>query len=207
MFPLFPLRLVAYPGETVNLHIFEPRYQQLINECLGDGTTFGLPTFLDDKLPGLGCEMRVTALVQRYDDGKLDIRTEGVRVFRIREMHNPAPGKLYAGARVEFWEKPEPYAPVDPALVELAQRLYRILNAPLKADPSAPQPYSFQIGHLVGLNIEDEYELLSIDTETERQAFLLAHLQHVLPVMEDMERTRQRIAMNGHFREFGALDF
>lgn len=207
MFPLFPLKLVAYPGETLNLHIFEPRYRQLVNECLEQNTTFGIPVFLNNALAGLGCEMEVTTLVERYDDGRMDIRTRGIRVFEVGEFVNPAPDKLYAGGEVDFWETPPESPAVLPALVTAVERLYQLLKSPLKFNPDFPQPYSYQIGHGVGLGLEEEYELLGLRTEFERQEYLLAHLQHVIPVMEDMERTRERIQMNGHFREFGELRF
>ena len=63
--PLFPLNLIAFPMEDLNLHIFEPRYRELINECLDDGKTFGIPTFLDGKLPGFGTEVKITKLSKK----------------------------------------------------------------------------------------------------------------------------------------------
>jgi Lon protease-like protein len=205
--PLFPLRLVAYPGEVLNLHIFEPRYRQMIQECLDQGTTFGIPTFMNDAVTDHGCEMQVTELVERHEDGRMDIRIRGVRIFQLHELYNPVAGKLYAGGEVDFWEAPEAHPAILPSLIELVNKLYTLLKEPLKANPDLPQPYSYQIGHLIGLQLEDEYELLTIKREFERQEYLMAHLQHVLPIMEDMERTKARIQMNGHFRTFGELDF
>ncbi|HEY0108163.1 MAG TPA: LON peptidase substrate-binding domain-containing protein, partial [Fibrella sp.] len=75
LIPLFPLSLVVYPGEDLNLHIFEPRYRQLVSECIEEEKTFGIPAFIENKLPGYGTEVHVTTLHKRYDDGRMDVKT------------------------------------------------------------------------------------------------------------------------------------
>src|SRR6185437_15095525 len=89
--PVFPLGIVVYPGETVNLHIFEPRYKQLINECFTDGKPFGIPTVIDNKLNEMGTLVRITEIVKVHDSGELDIRTVGLRVFRVLELIKAIP--------------------------------------------------------------------------------------------------------------------
>lgn len=201
---LFPLRLVAFPGENLNLHIFEPRYRQLIGECLAEHTTFGLPAYIDDKLPGYGTEMEITQLAKAYSDGRYDIRTRGLRVFRMLEFENPAPGKLYARATVEFMPEPEIAPAVRADLLQAVEALYHLLKITMPhLDPELRQPYSYQIAHGVGLPPEGEYELLTLPTEFERQEFLLAHLQRMLPMMENIERSKEMVRMNGEFRKFG----
>ena len=204
--PLFPLNLVAYPGEKLNLHIFEPRYRQLIEECIERKTTFGMPAFLNNSLPGYGTEMQLSELVTRYDDGRLDIRVRGIRVFRLLDFENPAPGKLYAHGDVHFYPKPEKTSAIQPKLIDLVGNLYGLFKTKSPYDPDSLQPFSYQIAHGIGLPLEGEYELLTLETEDERQAFLLEHLIEVLPVMENMERTKKRIRMNGDFREFGEIN-
>ncbi len=205
--PLFPLNIVAYPGEAVNLHIFEPRYRQMINECADNGTSFGIPVFLNNTLPGYGTEMAVTAVANRYEDGRLDIKTLGKRIFRIIDFINPAPGKLYAHGEVAFYPTPYHNPPAMAELVEALKRLYRLLEQEPSFDLARPQPLSYQVGHTVGLSLEGEYELLTLETETARQIYLLSHLKQLLPTLENIERTKARIRMNGHFREFDPLNF
>lgn len=207
LLPLFPLNLVAFPGEKVNLHIFEPRYRQLVNECVESGSTFGIPTFLDEKLPGYGTEMQIMEVAHRYEDGRMDIRTRGYRIFRLLDYENPAPGKLYAHGQPHFYPEPDAAPPIIAELLQMVGQLYKLLDAPMKFDPDLPQPFSYQIGHAVGLSLETEYELLTMQQETERQLFILSHLREILPVIENMERTKKRISMNGHFREYGTLPF
>ncbi len=96
---LFPLNLVAFPDEKLNLHVFEPRYRQLISECIEEDRTFGIPVFIGNQVEKCGTEMRVTTLSRRYDDGRMDIETVGVAVFRLLSFENPAPGKLYSGEK------------------------------------------------------------------------------------------------------------
>ncbi len=209
--PLFPLSLVVYPGEALNLHIFEPRYRQLVNECLEAEKPFGIPVFIDGKLPGFGTEVHVTALHKRYDDGQLDIKTQGLRVFKLLDFQNPVSGKLYAGGKVDLLEPEEPPRKsrhLSPLLDRLA-RLYTLLQieTDYHYDPKRWPLFSYRVAHKVGLAVEQEYELLMIPAETDRQAFLVAHLDRVLPVVADMERTKERIKLNGHFKNLDPLSF
>ncbi|WP_314513622.1 LON peptidase substrate-binding domain-containing protein [Xanthocytophaga agilis] len=206
--PLFPLTLVAYPHERINLHIFEPRYQQLITECLENGTTFGIPAFINNQIQQYGTEMRVTNLRQRYDDGKMDIETEGLEVFKIQRFENPTKGKLYAAGDVEIltiWGDPQSELVAE--LMTKVKILYKLLQSELKLRITDYDYFSYQIAHKVGLSVESEYELLKITSEKDRQRYLLKHLEKTIPVMENMEATKERIRMNGHFKHFDPLNF
>ena len=206
--PMFPLGMVVYPQERVNLHIFEPRYRQLVNDCLTQGTTFGIPTFVNDQVQKYGTEMRVAHLHQRYDDGRLDIETEGLSVFRILEFENPAPGKLHAGASVEIltvWGDPQ--SDLVEALMTKVKELHRVLQTELKLRVPDYDYLSHAWAHKIGLSTEQEYEMLTLLSEKERQKYLLDHLEKAIPIISEMERTKERIRMNGHFRQFDPLDF
>ena len=205
--PLFPLNLIAFPMEDLNLHIFEPRYQELINECLDNGSTFGIPTFLDGKLPGFGTEVKILALSKRYDDGRMDVHTQGIRVFRILDFQNPVEMKMYAGGVVEFLPKPPVRPSVMIGLTERVKTLYSFLGEKNSFDTNKPQPYSFQIAHKIGLSLEQEYDLLKMPTEAERQGFLIQHLERIIPVLQEIERTKDRIKLNGHFKNLDPLSF
>src|ERR1700744_5183381 len=87
--PVFPLGIVVYPGEIVNLHIFEPRYKQLVNECHAEGKPFGIPTVIDNKLNEMGTLVKITELVKVYDNGEMDVRALGLNVFRVLELIKP----------------------------------------------------------------------------------------------------------------------
>lgn len=204
--PLFPLNLVVYPGEDLNLHIFEPRYRQLISECIEEERTFGIPAFIDNKLPGYGTEMHVTTLHKRYDDGRMDVKSKGLGVFRLVNFENPVAGKLYAGGDVELVEPGDGFSAHVDALAERVGQLYNLMQMETDYDPVV-ENFSYRVAHKVGLSVEQEYELLTLESEAERQLFLIQHLNNVLPVVSDMERTKQRIRMNGHFKNLDPLNF
>ncbi|MBP6591261.1 MAG: LON peptidase substrate-binding domain-containing protein, partial [Chitinophagaceae bacterium] len=100
--PIFPLNIVVYPGEELNLHIFEPRYKQLITECHEAKKPFGIPTVINNKLKDYGSLVEITELSKVHDNGEMDIRTRGVQIFRILELIREIPDKLYSGAIVNY---------------------------------------------------------------------------------------------------------
>ena len=205
--PLFPLNLIAFPMEDLNLHIFEPRYRELINECLDDGKAFGIPTFLDGKLLGFGTEVKILSLSKRYDDGRMDVHTQGIRAFRILDFQNPVEMKMNAGGVVELLPEPSISPSVMIGLTERVKTLYNLLGETNSFDVDKPQPYSFQIAHKIGLSLQQEYDLLKMPTEAERQGFLIQHLERIIPVLVDMERTKDRIKLNGHFKNLDPIVF
>ena len=100
--PIFPLGIVVYPGEKLNLHIFEPRYKQLVTECFSDKKPFGIPTVIENRLQDYGTVVTITEITTVHNDGEMDIKTEGNSVFRILEVIKEIPDKLYSGAIVNY---------------------------------------------------------------------------------------------------------
>ncbi len=206
--PLFPLNLVVYPNERLNLHISEQRYLQLINECLEKRTSFGIPAYFDNKVQSYGTEMKINMLHQRYENGRMDIETEGLRVFKIRQFENPVVQKLYAGGTVEMltiWGDPQ--GELVDKLMEKVRQLYELLESPLKLHVTDYDYLSYELAHKVGLSLAQEYKILTLTSEKERQKYLLKHLEQSIPVISNMERTKDRIRMNGHFRHIDPLNF
>ncbi|MFB0945481.1 MAG: Lon protease-like protein [Spirosomataceae bacterium] len=205
--PFFPLTLVVYPHESLNLHVFEPRYRQLISECVENGTTFGIPTFIDNKIKGYGTEVKVVQLSKRYEDNRMDIKTMGVRIFRIMDFQNPMPDKLYAGGDVEFIESDGLNDFLNPKLLSLTEEFYQVLKLNVDFLTHEYQPFSYRVAHKIGLSPAEEYKLLTIASEEERQQFLIQHLKSTMPVIKEIERTRDIIAMNGHFKNIDPINF
>ncbi|MCB0662707.1 MAG: LON peptidase substrate-binding domain-containing protein [Saprospiraceae bacterium] len=201
-FPLFPLQIVAFPGEKVNLHIFEPRYKQLIGEVDEKKGSFGMPSFIKNKVSDIGTELELVSIVKTYPNGELDIKTVGKRRFIIREFFSQAPGKLFPAGNVEFLEDEinDPTPDVKISLFKRVQRLYDIMNIKRQLPEDPQDILSFEIGHHVGLNAEQEYQLLKQRSEMDRQMYLIAHLDKLMPVVEEMEELRKKAQMNGHFK-------
>ena len=118
-FPLFPLGLVLLPQELVPLHIFEDRYKQMINECLESDGEFGIVWLSDDGLRDIGCTARIERVIERFDDGRMNILVTGARPFRLlRRIVELA----YPAGDVELLEDFEPDG--DPQLAEQARARY-----------------------------------------------------------------------------------
>ena len=136
--PVFPLGIVVYPGESLNLHIFEPRYKQLVSECYTEGKPFGIPTVINNKLQEMGTLVRITEMVKVYDNGEMDIKTQGMRVFRVLEMIRNVPDKLFSGAIVNYPENVE--GPGKPELMQKVAIALRELHRLLKITKDFHKP-------------------------------------------------------------------
>ena len=207
--PIFPLGIVVYPGEQLNLHIFEPRYKQLISECVAENKLFGIPTVLENKLGEWGTLVRIKNVSKLYDNGEMDIETEGISVFKVLEVVKSIPDKLYSGAIVHYPQNME-----GKGNAEVMQKLIssiRDLHKLLKLDKAFKKPdhllVSYDIAHHAGLSLQEEYELLGLLHELQRQEYLKRHLAKVLPVLAEMEQLKEKVKLNGHFKNLSSLDF
>jgi len=199
--PLFPLSIVVFPGEELRLHIFEPRYRQLIHDCLENNQTFGIPPFLKDKRIKYGTELELMEIVKVYEDGKMDIKAKGIGWFEIDEFYGILPGKLYPGGVItkKNWESVGDIV-YSTQLVSLIQQLYQIMKID-NVKVQTPETFrTYQLAHKLGLNIEQEMELLIIPEETERQIYLIKHLETLIPIVREAENLRKRAELNGHFQ-------
>ncbi|MEQ3656088.1 MAG: LON peptidase substrate-binding domain-containing protein [Dokdonia sp.] len=204
--PMFPLELVCYPGESLALHIFEDRYQQLIEDCEQQGVSFGVPTFLDNKME-YGTEVRLERVVKRYPTGACDIICRGVQVFQLEAFYPVLEEKLYAGGKVQYQKPIDDATQKEKALFfELLTAFYTLLDVPTPRH-TTPDKNSYAYAHKVGLTLEQEYEILKIASESQRYQFLILHLSRVIPTIKAVNRTKRMIRLNGHFKNFNPLDF
>ena len=199
--PTFPLSLIAFPGEELNLHIFEPRYKQLIHECDKTGKTFTILPFYDGKKVKYATEMKLLEIAHTYDDGKMDIRTKGIGLVKVVDFFDRHPNKLYPGIEVEKmeWDDSSDIT-LNNKLLQQISILYDTMNiSNVKILP--PEKFrTYQIAHKVGFNVDQELHFLSIKKEVDRQLYMYDHLKNLLPVVEEMETLRKRAQMNGHFK-------
>lgn len=203
---LFPLKLVAFPEEDLHLHIFEPRYKQLINDCLEKGQTFGISTYLDKLMP-LGTEMRLVEVSKKYEDGRMDIKSKGLKTFKILDFYNPMQGKLYAGGKVEFMAL-DNRASIEKktAFSKNLEILFDLMEQPMKPE-ELNGLNSFTFAHKIGLKPVEEYTLLTIAKEKDRLDFLLEHFQKIIPLLKEIASSKHKIKMNGHFKYLDPLNF
>ena len=201
--PIFPLGIVVYPGENLNLHIFEPRYKQLVTECFAEKKMFGIPAVINNHLNEMGTLVEINEISRTYDNGEMDIRTTGIKVFRVLEIIKQVPDKLYSGAIVNYPENTENAGAKD--MMNKVIKAVRELHAKLKIKKEFGRPdevlKSYDIAHHAGLTIEEEYELLGLLREDQRLEYLKRHLQKILPMVAGIEAIKDKINLNGHFRE------
>ena len=199
--PIFPLTLVTFPGEIVNLHIFETRYKQLIAEAEAKNISFGIPTYIENQQLSYGTEVELLEIVEKYKDGKIDIRIKGKRVFEVLNFIPRMSGRLYSGADINFIDTDHDIDhKKNKKILSLLGELYQYLkmHKPLPKDEFSFDSYS--IGHFIGLSVKDELKLLGLSKETDRQDFIIQHLQTITPILKEMNALEKKIKMNGHFK-------
>lgn len=206
--PIFPLGIVVYPGESLNLHIFEPRYKQLIKECYQEKKQFGIPAVIDNRLQDYGTTVEIREISKEYDNGEMDIKTRGEKVFRVLEVIKSVPDKLYSGAIVNYPDNN------DQGNIELMRKvmnnireLHRLLNVSKDFPRPDEELNTYEVAHHVGLTLQEEYELLGLMDERQRQEYLKRHLTKVIPMVAEMESLKDKIKQNGHFKNLSGFQF
>ena len=204
--PIFPLSIVVYPGEELNLHIFEPRYKQLITECYAAKKPLGIPTVIQNKMQEYGSLVEIIELTKTYANGEMDVKTKGDKVFRILEIIKEIPDKLYSGAIVSY---PHNFEKGIPELIKAIMTSVRELHQLLKVDKDFKKKEeeinAYDLAHHVGLSLEEEYQLLMLTDERQRQEYLKRHLTKVIPMLTGMELLKEKIKLNGHYKNLGGL--
>jgi hypothetical protein len=175
--PLFPLRIVAFPGEIVFLHIFEPRYKQLITESAYAGISFGIVTIVPGGGSSIGTEMKLDGILRTDDSGNMDIAVRGLRTFELKSFQRVVAGKLYSGGQVIFnTNDPRVEHETQDTLVQLYNGMQDATGDRKKIVAPYPENLSFVIGHDLGLSQAGELQLLTMPAERDRQQYLLQQL-------------------------------
>ncbi len=199
--PIFPLQIVVFPGEDLNLHIFEPRYKQLVSDCYEQKKPFGIPTVIDNEIKDFGSLIHIKEIVKIHEGGELDIKTKAERIFRILERIDTIPDKLYSGAIVNY---PDNSLTGNEAVMKALVRKMRDLHASLEVKKdfhkSEDALTSYDIAYHSGLSLDQEYEFLQLTNERQRQEYLRRHFETTLPAVEEMAALKEKIRMNGHFK-------
>jgi Lon protease-like protein len=193
---LFPLGVVLLPTERLPLHIFEPRYRELIGECLVEEREFGLLLGDRDGLREIGTRAAIVEVVDEFPDGRLNIVIEGRDRFRLLELTE---GRTFATGEVE------PLAD-EASVSEREQRealleLYREVAELLEAEVGEPDPesgvLSFEIAARVDFGVERKQELLELTSESERLTRIVGLLQRAIEGVKAERELAERASMNG----------
>src|SRR3712207_1382676 len=197
--PLFPLPLVALPTELVPLHIFEERYKTLIGECLERGAEFGILWLGDDGLKEVGCACVVDRVLERADDGRMNIVCRGTRPFRLLERvdHLPYP----AGAVEWLIDKREE---ADERTAERAHAAYMELveqatDEPAEADKVAAMD-AYAMAATVDFGLDAKQGLLDLRSENARLRLVARLFRAAIKRLDFIERAQARARSNGKVR-------
>ena len=204
--PFFPLQSVFFPGENVPLHIFEESYKQLINDCRKEAITFGIPVYIEDNI-AYGTEVQLMEVVNTYDSGAMDVVCVARQIFRVISFNNTLNNRLYAGGEVQFIDNiKDSEITAKQEVFQKLKELYQLMEVPF-APIEIELFNSYTLAHKMGLSFEQEYQLLQLASERERLQFIMNHLVTTIQVLNEVNRTKVLIDLNGHFRNFDPLDF
>ena len=198
-FPLFPLGIVALPTETVPLHIFEERYRKMIEECLQNESEFGILWLSEQELKPIGCACDIDRVVERMDDGRLNIVARGTRPFRLVERQHEL---LYPAGIVEFVSEQEEEPDADAA--QAARELYADLVEQATDRELTPEQLAamdaYRMAATVDFGIDAKQELLELRSENARMRLLTLMLGAAIKRLELTERAQTRARSNGKVR-------
>jgi Lon protease-like protein len=198
LIPLFPLDLVLLPGTPLPLHVFEPRYKEMISECLAEKTRFGVVRAKEDEVAEIGCSAEIVSVTKKYPDGRLDILTEGRRPFEVMQLNRE---RAFLQAEVLFLD--DQSGPAGPDEVALARRLHQEIAAlaGVREESSAEaddSQLSFSLAGSLPLDLDFKQTLLGIRSEAERLRAVISFFETVLPGLRRAAKVRRAAGGNGH---------
>ncbi len=197
LLPLFPLDLVLLPGTPLPLHIFEPRYKEMIGECLEQKKVFGILRVLSEGLANIGCTAEVVAVTKTYDDGRMDIVAQGRQRFELLSVNQER-----AFLRGEILYLPdEPQAPTadeTARAIDLHKQILTLANAEQSLPDGDDYPLSYHLAGSLPLDLDFKQKMLAFRSEAERMRTIIAYFENVLPSLRRAVQVRQKAGGNGH---------
>lgn len=196
--PLFPLEVVLFPGISLPLHIFEPRYKTMIQSCRQTAKEFGVVLATQEGIATVGCTAEIVDIIREYPDGRTDIATIGARPFRISEVLSELP---YHEAQVEYLTDDDSYAEEgSPALLQAYEQCHLLLygETPEPSNPGQPACLSYRVAADLPLDLKRKQALLEMRHEGKRRTQLLRDIKELLPLLHQKNLLRERARGNGH---------
>jgi Lon protease-like protein len=198
LLPLFPLDLVLFPGATLPLHIFEPRYREMISECLDQKKSFGVVRAKEEGVAEIGCTAEIITVARKYPDGRVDIVTEGRERFEVIQVNQE---RAFLQAEVLYLQDEPGHASAE-EIARAVQLQGEILELASSASASASAGAGPQLAFsLVGpLPLDPDFKqtLLGLKSEAERIRAVISYLEAILPNLRRTVRVRQKAGGNGH---------
>jgi Lon protease-like protein len=198
-FPLFPLGLVALPGELVPLHIFEERYKTMMSSCLEDESEFGIVWLADDGLREIGCAMVIEKVLERMEDGRMNLLARGTRPFRVLERQGHLP---YPAGVIEF-VRDEAVIP-DPELADSARTAYAdLVKRATDREPTTDEleaMSAYDMAATVDFGLDAKQGLLDLRSENARLRLVARLFRAATKRLDFVDRAQARARSNGKVR-------
>jgi Lon protease-like protein len=198
LLPLFPLDLVLFPGASLPLHIFEPRYREMISECLDQKKPFGVVRAKEEGVAEIGCTAEIITVAQKYPDGRMDIVTEGRERFEVMQVNQE---RSFLQAEVLYLQDLPGKATAEETAhaVKLQGEIIELAGS-TSANPSAFEgdQLAFNLVGPMPLDLDFKQTLLGLKSEAERMQAVISYFEAILPNLRRTVRVRQTAGGNGH---------
>jgi Lon protease-like protein len=198
LLPLFPLDVVLLPGTPLPLHIFEPRYREMIAECLEQKRPFGVVRAKDEGVADIGCTAEIISVTQKYPDGRMDIVTQGRERFEVMQINQE---RSFLQAEVLYLQDES----ADATAEEIAQalKLHAEIMGLAGAEPEKQSEIdgsqlAFHLAGSLPLDLDFKQTLLGLKSEAERVQAIISYFEAILPKLRRTVHVRQKAGGNGH---------
>ena len=199
LLPLFPLDVVLLPGIPLPLHIFEPRYKEMIGECRANNAPFGVVRALEDGVAEVGCTAEIISVTKEYPDGRLDLVAEGRNRFEVLEL-NRQRSFLQAEVLLVRDEPDTPSAEDTARAIQFHLEILSLAGALQDLSAADQSVLSFCLAGSLPLDLDFKQKLLGMRSEGERIQAVAAYLESILPNLRRSARAREKAGGNGHAR-------
>lgn len=197
LLPLFPLEVVLFPGTPLPLHIFEPRYKEMVGECLKEKTVFGVLRVQGENLADIGCTAEIVAVTKKFDDGRMDIVTQGRQRFELLEVDQQ---RAFLRGEI-LYVNDEPEEPTSEEVVhavQLHKQILTLANAEQDLSTNEGCPLSYQLAGSLPLDLDFKQQMLVLRSEAQRIRALTTYLENLLPNLHRALKIRAKAGGNGH---------
>ena len=197
LLPLFPLEVVLFPGVPLPLHIFEPRYKEMIGECLEQKKSFGVIRAQESTLADVGCTAEILAVTKTYDDGRMDIVAQGKERFELLEVNQER--TFLRGEILYVEDEPEkPTSEERARAIELHRQILTLASAQQDLPEGADSPLSYHLAGSLPLDLDFKQKLLGLRSEAKRIQTVIEYFEGILPNLRRAVQIRHKAGGNGH---------
>jgi Lon protease-like protein len=196
--PLFPLDVVLFPGAPLPLHIFEPRYREMVAECVAGNAVFGVVRAQPDGLAVIGCTAQVVRVLHSYPDGRSDILTQGIDRFVIEQLDDSRNFLQAEVALLPDAGEPATRSSREECAALHFEALHLLGTSDIPVHLNLDAPVAYLLAATVSADLNFQQALLAMRSDAERTETLLSYYRAVLPQLRSGAKISERASTNGH---------